>query len=1276
MASTNMPTLLTRIEPDEIKQLGADDLVRLLHRLLLCDARAMGVGKPGILVPYEINVPDGGSDGEWKSKDASFIPNEFIPRAWTRYQCKAERLTSAKCREEVAPEDAKGTCSVKARVREVLEAGGCYAFFTNGHEIKPSGEADIDTVARGQLRKAGFVPGHNSIIEFYGCNRIAEWTNRFPAAVRFVREVTKGLGGIHYFTYDGWGRLQEVQGSFFLNPALTKMIATLKAALQAGDTRMIRLTGLSGVGKSRLVYEALKPSNDSRARQDSLSASCIYLRYDDVPCDLLGLINHLADNNFSAIIIIDDCPSDIHDRIAGVVAKSQLSVVTIFHESQPQRSDTHVLELTPQDMESVVESILKEDPQLAGRGDAAIRAVASFAGGFPQIAKLIIEFHRAPTTDELNDRAKLFRKLLSRGSEPDNATLRTARALALFRRIGGSAPALTQHLKVIRTLFCRDISEMDFLSVIEKQKKRKIVQQIADTLVLAPRPLGVALAADFITVYPPGDWKATVDTLNEADLLEQFCERIEELEFSEQAEALGTMLLEVGLPFNDAEYLLTGGTGSQMFRALATLSPSTAIKVANRALSTQSLEVLRDAKDARRDLVRAFELLVWQPATFQDAARLLLRLAAAENEGWANNATGVFKQLFNLHLSGTMVPAIDRLAVIRTALESNHPEIRQVALEALGAALTFRHFSRMADATLGGKREPSLDWRPHTHRESLDYWRDCFRLLRDGILAGAADAERAKHSLGKGIDVFLQTPLVLELETEFRELCDRLGNLWPEVKDRIQSTLTLHGNLSAAHRETLVRWRDYVTPPESDLASRLQDTVVRPGWHHRKEPDGHYADVSCEGAERLASELAATAVDLAPCLSLLLSGEQQQTFSFGVALGREHRYSKDLLTQILALWPSLDVKQRNPALACGLMRSLGNNLTFRAETLDHIANEPQLADLLVPLTASLGAIQEEDVRRLREAVVESRLDPSRLLVLAQGRPLGTLPDAFLVAEFAAIFGAKPECAQILLEVLFLHCHQDAERFEAFKDLFRGLLTAEGLAIEDSHFGWEWHEVALKLIAVTSDGSWLGSVAKYICDALLRNKTWVGTDYLRVVATRLFEKASMETWVVFGDALASGNDTQKYVLAEFLGGSESMFEDSGSPLWALPEHRFREWVKEHSAVVPLLLERISLYTVEKQADGQEVFRWHPHALILLNGSTDIGQVQRALAGNLLSFGSTGSRVPYLEKRIALVRSLSAAVGPGLAEVSRVLEAWLEAELERTKREELNDSVRFR
>src|SRR5437016_2266987 len=141
--------------------------------------------------------------------------------------------------------------------------------------------------------------------------------------------------------------------------------------------------------------------------------------------DLLNFVAHLADNGYSATVVVDDCPPDIHERLVQVAGNSALSLVTVLHQPEPERSDSYLLTLEPSEMEDVVEQILRADAQLAARGKDAIKAVAKFCEGFPQIAKLITDFHRAPTLEELRDREPLVQKLISRGEPPDANTLST-----------------------------------------------------------------------------------------------------------------------------------------------------------------------------------------------------------------------------------------------------------------------------------------------------------------------------------------------------------------------------------------------------------------------------------------------------------------------------------------------------------------------------------------------------------------------------------------------------------------------------------------------------------------------------------------------------------------------------------------------------------------------------------------------------------------------------------------------------------------------------------
>lgn len=1268
---------LNQLLPKEIEHLDADELVRLLHRLLHCEARHRQLRTPEILVPFQINVPDGGRDGKWHTDIGS---HEYIPRALTYYQCKAEHITAADCEKEVAPEkkneDGKITYVVKDRVREVLSQGGCYAFFSSKHEIKPKEHDELEHIVRKRLRLANFTPHADAKIEFLGCNRIADWTNRFPSAVRFVREITKDQGGIHYHTMESWQKQLMPQGRYFSNEVLSGKISAIRAALSEGKTRVIRLTGLSGLGKTRLAFEALKNVPNDAVTANALGAATIYLSYDDVRDGLMNFINHLVSGDYSAIIVIDDCPGNVHDRIVDVIKPSALSVVTIFHEPQEQRQDTLPLTIEPEALGDVVEKILRESPHLLAQGEDAIKAVAAFAEGFPQIARLLVEFRRAPSMQELSDRAGLFRKLLSGRAPPDDPTLNTVQSLAIFRTIGGSRQKLDADLEVIRTTFCPHVSAVNFRRVIEEQKRRRIVQQTADTLTVAPRPLAVALTAGFLPICP-GNWKDHLAVLTNAELVTAFARRIEELELSDKADELGRLFAEEKIPFDDAEYLITGTTASQVFRALTVLNPSSACKVAQKTIGRLSLERLGQATHARRSLVRALEIMVWGQTTFSPAAPLLLKLAAAENEAWSNNATGEFGQLFRLFLSGTTVPASERLPVIRDALDSDEPRIRRVAVRALGAALQDGGYTRMSDTTLAGKRDANKDWRPTTHDEIFAYWKECYLILQRLITANSPESELAKDILGQNMHGILNSRLLLDLELDFKRLANHVNGLWPDMKASIRLLLEHRENLTAEHRAALERWRDYLTPPAAATDERLRDVVTKPGRHHRKGADGHYIDLSQLEAESLAGEIARTGFDLRPHLAMLLIGEQQQAIAFGTALARHHPMARAFMEEALQAWPNLKSEARNESLVRGLMFGLPDR-SYQTAILERVATDLRLIDLLIPLTGALSPVTETDFLRIRAAVERGQIPVELLRNLIPGLPLRALPDAFLKIQLEDIAHARKETVPTLFEVLFLHCHGETAKFDYFRDTFRQFALTPGLPILDTHLGWEWHEVVQSLIASSADEKWLGDLAHYIVSVLRENETFIGTDYLRKVAIQLLRKAPAVAWPAFADALAASEGMLRFTAAEFLGSGSHGFDDHGEdlPIWQIPQPQFEAWINEHLDLVPLLLDRMQLYTVTKDEAGIEHFHWHPYALLLLARAPDEAEALNEVFGNLFSFGSTGSRIPYWQRRRALASALADSPSPRLRRIGGVLTERIDEAIEHTRREELNEQARHR
>jgi hypothetical protein len=129
-------------------------------------------------------------------------------------------------------------------------------------------------------------------------------------------------------------------------------------------------------------------------------------------------------------------------------------------------------------------------------------------------------------------------------------------------------------------------------------------------------------------------------------------QRVADLGRFEPARSVLPQLLSEQGPFGSLEALAHGESGKLLTQLAIVLPDEVAVHLSS-LISAASLDYLLGETAGRRDMVWTLEKLVWHRRTFESAANSLLRLALAENETWANNATGTWVDLF-----GTMLPGI------------------------------------------------------------------------------------------------------------------------------------------------------------------------------------------------------------------------------------------------------------------------------------------------------------------------------------------------------------------------------------------------------------------------------------------------------------------------------------------------------------------------------------------------------------------------------------------------------------------------------------------
>lgn len=1251
---------LNKIGPEHIQRLGPEQLVRLLNLLLHAEARTHCFGKHGIHVPYQITVPDGGKDGQWA---ADIKDCEYIPRRLTYYQCKAQSMSDADCRGEILREDEPNNYRLKDKVNEVLALGGAYVFFCS----HPSVRLDERIKAtREALRDAGRPSPEMDCIDFLDANRIADWVNLHVSAFAYVCQQTSNFQAIGLKNIQAWKDDKTLAYDFQLNDYLKEQILNIRDWL-CSSRSVARITGPSGLGKTRLGYEvfACATIDDNRVRQP-LYGSVAYIDAQLYGQDVLGWIDQLCGFGFSGIVVVDNCPNEWHHKLTPIIRgqNSNLSMLTLDYVSESFHPGILHVDLNPKRLQDIVPKILRSVPELAHLQDNEIQRVSNFAQGFPQIAILTAQAGRALNLRDLNSQNKLAERLLWGRDAPEPQAREYIRCLSLFSFVGVNGQVKHQ-LEFVREWLCGKVSEYDFNKSIRRFKDARIIQEAGDFIMVTPTPLAVALAAEWLSDAPDDYILQLLPGIAAHKLTRPFCDQLHRLDFSEKARALSQRLMGANAPFASAE-VLNSEVGSQVFRALAELNPLAATECLYRVFSQYTPEQMRMIKTGRRNLIWTLEKLCWSSATFQKAAYILMLFAGGEIETYANSATGQFKQLFHLLLSGTQCPAIERLDIIRLGLQSAHDEVKVVCIDALGSALESQYFSRTSGAEVRGTQLPEKDWEPGGVRDAWDYWKLAFGFLHTEIIRNGPLSEMALKKMANSLSVFLGTPLVLELEEQFKEIAEKRGGYWPAARKSITSFLTLVADIPQLYRDAINRWLSYVEP--RDLKDRIVDVVCIPSWEHTQTPDGQYVDVAATRAEELAEQLYRENTPIDEFFPMLLQGEQNQAWAFGAKLATLSNNPQKLITQCLEILRAPEREGQNAQFLRGILSAVSDRQLL-ADVLTRVASDDQLRHLLVQLTTAIKP-SIVDFDRVVAEIVAGHLSPHEVRIFAIGSVTSGFEDSQFLERLLTLVTAVPKTAPFILEIVNMHCFRRPEQLKLYRNLLERLLLIPELVASgpNSMFGHYWKENTKVILKDRPSDIWVKDLAQVIVNVALSNtfSPWF-RDNVREVLEILLASFTVVAWPIFRDAAKNAEGEDFYRIINLLTDRGNSFQDGGSPLWYLPRCELRTWAQENAELAAYVLHFMSLYTVQKNPAGDEEFLWHPHAMLLMEiGKSDdvIGCVQ----ANLLSFGSSGSRVPYLEKRIQLAFILQKEQNGKLVGVGNALAEAFEEALRQARKQD--------
>jgi hypothetical protein len=1304
--------VIFEVLPAQVESLNSQELIELLRRLLHSEAQLAGVNLSAVSVPMQITVADGGEDARIKW-DGGMEKTDYLPNRFTIFQAKAtdpgkagwmkEVWSKATVKRRKARRKKKGAQSrlrmkaprpkLNQAVATILDARGAYVGFTSAALVGSKPAAYADAIRDG-IKKAGKDPRKIATIEVYDANKIAAWASRHPAVALWVNEGRSGLALGGFQTIRNWGGRDDVKTVALVNdtaaryvlggqlvdefekePAvgnvLTAQQATERIFQHVSESQAsVRLFGPSGVGKTRFVYELIRRADS--VGKTALGTSAIYCDYRAVGQTLLEVATTITRLGVPATIIADECPLEVAQQLDEIVRvpNGRLRLLTIDLGDTPlRRAGCLNMAVRPGD-DSLIDGIVRA--RLPNATNPEVEYVRNLCGGFPRIAVLATDSYsqRSAVLGSIGD---VVDRILEGGGITDRDDLRAIETLALFDRLGFEGEVSSEIDYVAEHLL--ETSGDRMYESLARASREQLVDRRSRYVSAQPFPIAAYIGLRRLDLMRPASLLRFIGAAPEGLLASMF-RKWRFFDSSRVATKVAEHLTGPEGKFGSQESLLTS-FGAECIDMLTHLVPDAAIDTLQRTLGALSIEELERVERPRRPIVSALEKLVFRSRSFAAAARLLLKLAAAENERWSNNATGQFIQLFQLQLCGTEVAPDQRFAVLDEALVSADQRIVDVCLEALQRTLGTHHFTRLGDIEKLGSRPPLKDWAPTEWRQVFDFHRGGLTRLMKLRGEKKALAERCEKIIASHLRGLLHPEMFNDIE----ELIDQItkeNGIWLEAIEALGDWL--YFDRKGAPTEFSKKVRDLYGRllPTDPITAALFYTKFWPG--DIRDPDKEYEttdgdfDYSTRQARKVAAEIANDAEQTRKAVRTMAALELHNVFPFAHELASRSGDPEAVFALTLEVF-SASAEKRHTQFIRGVLSAID-------------ARDKQMADRCVQLALDSHAFDGQTVnlytavsmtpQRINEIVGtlrDGRLTSGECAFLSYGRGLdGLIPTQFapLLDELEKNHGAQGRWT--VLEIISMYLHGRPQTDATLVDFIKRVTTSEDLLTGTRQANRDGYLFERLVERIQKQGQIDEEYARNLSSQIVRlcqiNDYAVFSaldDAVRKTVRLLANDHPAAIWEPLARFFEIATPIERHQLENLTGPPRGNVTLAG-PLFGIPEDLVANWVASDPAHrVSFPLQFFPLFD-----DGGNGPVWHSSIERLASRFGHVTEFLDSVARRLYPRSWSGSLVPYLR---SYLRPLESWFNHGVPEVAqwardayRSMERQIEREIERDKENE--------
>ena len=1241
----------------QIEQLSSVQLVELLRRLLLAECRLVDIPLRATTVPLQITVADGGEDGraEWRGGLGS---TDFFPSRFCVFQSKAQNLTETSITSEVLKKPKEGAAKLNAAISQALTKRGAYVVFCSqgfgGQKIDRLRNAVVAAIRRGKRN-----PRHLKAIEIYDANRIANWVNTHPPIALWLASLKRGRSLVGFQSHEAWGREDEITNIPWINDekprfssnnifnverepqgSKTELWNFNQAAGNAlehlaKDKAVLRISGPSGFGKSRFVFELF---NRQGLLSDELDRSAVIYADLGIVGDEVGkLALEIADSGAPAILVVDDCPDDLHITLAGITrrAGSRLRLVTIDVETKVQ--DSLVIRLEPASDETIGSIVRAVAPKLS---DSDSRYIQELAKGFPKMAVLAARQKGVGRQTITSAEEALNRVLWGKRQRIDEAQ-KSLEILSLFEWIGLTGQVAGEGKFVAERL--GGITQDTFVEHIKSFSSRGVVLKRGDYVQVAPIPLAASLGANRLALLPTN---SLVDFFLDAtgSLRNSLLRRMRWLDTSPEAKAFAQSLLAANCLGNLAT--LNTNSGAEHIDHLVHVDPDLVMITIQRVLGSLTPEELQQVNAGRRHLVWALEKLVFRHESFDTAATLLRRLAASETEQTiSNNATGQFIHLYQIYLSGTEASPDMRLLVLDDGLRSINPKEREVCIAALNKMLETGHFSRGGGAEEIGSQVRLKDWMPNTYGEIWGFLRVGLKRLTDIALSNDPFARQAKNIIGSHIRGLIGKLPFQEIKATISHILSRDG-FWPEAVEKVNEWL--YFNRKEAPQELGVEVRAYFDElMPTDPVERV--ILYTHGWQSDfHDPDIDYdqeqsSQHDFEYATRKAIELAelisidADAIDRA--LDRFIVSEGKTVFPFARRLAEIAPSGVTLFRAALAKVEQRE-EQANLDFFGGLIAGTDSRDPKAARECIRLAlHSSKLKKDAISMIGS-GKLQAADIALVVSLLQSGDVKPWQCATLSYGKRMEHLEAKDILPLLIELSQNGAEGLLATIDIITMILHGGRELTSDILSVLRSVLVDPRLFDAASQNRMMGHNVE-RMIALLARLNFIDhQFAEALIDQLLSICTPIRADVfhelsdsVRKSLSVLIQVCPQQVWTSISKLLITNDYLIRHRVDWLVSSAHDNYQGPGF-LFAIPADFYLEWAREDPGNRASIVMKWLPVTMTNEGNNLE---WHPALKSFILEFGEAEDVLPALSSRLHPLSWYGSLTPHLQPQIKLLES---------------------------------------